>query len=217
MISKISISQETPLKRTTFLIALIAAVLFLSACDQLAGPPSLAVMDLEAIANATGRNEQIQQKMEAARAELNTQLTSLAAGLEQQLTDERAKIGDSPSPEQQKEYQQLAQQAQQQYGQGQARAQQGVQEFRTELVAEFRDSVKAVAATIAAERGALVALAVGPAMLWFDNSIDITDEVIAALQAAPVAQTPVTPEIQETAAPPETPAEPAAEPAATAD
>ena len=126
----------------TYIISLIAlATLAISACDRIPGAGlGTVVIDLAAVAKATGEDERIQQESQAAREGLNGQLAEAAANIEAQLTAERDKLGENPSPEQQQQYGQLQQQAQQQYGQLQQQAQQEAQRIETELVMNLSSS-----------------------------------------------------------------------------
>ena len=80
-------------------LAIIATALFLTGCDQLpqSGGSSVAILDLAAVAKATGQDEVIRQEAELARGELSAQLQQLAANLEAQLATEREKAGTTPS------------------------------------------------------------------------------------------------------------------------
>jgi len=169
------------------LIFLVAA-LFVSACDQ--GPAgggggSIAVMDLSAIAKATGQDEVIRQDAETARAELSAQLQQLATNLEQQLAAEREKVGISPSEADQQRLQEMTMQARQQISNAQMQAQSQASLMEQELVTAFRDKLTPLAEEIAKAKGASAVLAADSYLFWFDPTIDITDEVIAAWRALP--------------------------------
>jgi Skp family chaperone for outer membrane proteins len=146
------------------------------------GGPTTAVIDLEAIAKATGQEAVLEQQMATAREELNNQLTVVIAELEKQLAEEQAKLGDSPDQAEQQRFQQITAQAQQQLAQQRTQAQQQIQRYQAGLIADFRDTVKPISAEIATSRGADVILIFDPMMLWFEPSIDITDEVIGVLR-----------------------------------
>ena len=169
-----------------FLLAsLLFAAPFLTGCTQSQDEDSLpvVVIDLEAIGKALGEDVIIQQELEAARTELNTQLADMAAELEAMLEEEKAKLDASPSPAQEEEFERVQLEAQQQFAQAQAQAQQEAQRFQVGLLNEFHQRVKPVAAKISAKYGARITLLANPSAFWFDMSADITEEVIAALQA----------------------------------
>ena len=125
--------------------------------------------------------------MEAARIELNTQLTQIAGDLEKKLQDEQVRRGGAAAASRAEGFAQLTALARQQLAQTQAIAQQKAQEFQLGLVSQYRQTVQPVAAEIARSRGASVLLVADPTMLWFESDVDITDEVIAELRARAVA------------------------------
>ena len=167
--------------------ACLAAALLITGCDRIpgAGPDTL-IVDLAAIAKATGQEQMMQTQAQTAREELNAQLIERGRNLEQQIVEERAKAGDKPTQEQELQLQQMAQQAQQQYGQLQAEAQQKSQQFEINLVLEFREQVKPFAEKIARSRNASVILLADQVVFWIDPAVDITGEVIASLRAEDV-------------------------------
>lgn len=170
-------------------LLVIAGALFAVACDQLPGADAsggVAVVDLNAVAKATGRDEAINERMESARVDLNEQLTQIAGDLEQQLKDEQEKVGAAPEPAEQQQLQEMAVRAQRQLAEKQQLAQQKATQFQLELVNEFRLQLKPVAEKVAASRGADIVVVLDDAVLWFDSGIDITAEVIADLRANPL-------------------------------
>ena len=170
----------------TWPLAAMLLALGTTGCDQFqtgkTATTATVVIDLEAVAKATGQDTVIEQQMTAAREELNSQLTAVIAELEKQLAEEQAKLGDSPDQAEQQRFQQIAAQAQQQLAQQRGQAQQQAQQYQAALVAGFRDTVKPITAEIATARGADVVLIFDPMMVWFNPSIEITGEVIAALR-----------------------------------
>jgi len=174
----------------------------IAGCDQMPGMgPGTLVIDLTTVAKAIGQDQSMQDRAEAAREDLNTQLTESARELEQQIEQERVKFGESPTEEQQLQLQQMTQQAQQRYGQLQAEAQQNVQQHEINLVQEFREQVRPFAEKIARSRGAEVVLLADQSVFWLDPAVDITGEVIDALRAqdvfADAVQEPETPAAEE--------------------
>jgi Skp family chaperone for outer membrane proteins len=141
------------------------------------------VIDLEEIASAIGEDVVIQEKMESAREELNSQLSAMADELEAMLADEKAKLDASADPAQQGAFENIQLEARQQFAQAQQEAQQEGQRFQAGLLNEFHQQVKPVAAKVSAQLGARITLLADPSAFWFDGSVDITAEVIAALQA----------------------------------
>jgi Skp family chaperone for outer membrane proteins len=172
------------------MLAIVAAGgCLLAGCDQISGGGSgVAILDLAAVAKATGQDEAIRQQAEQARGELSAQLQQLAANLEQQLAAEREKMGAAPSETDAQRLQELTQQARQQIGNAQQQAQNQAAMIESGLVEEFRANIEPLAQAIAKEKKAKVVMAADAYVFWFDPSVDITDEVIAAWRAQPEAQ-----------------------------
>ena len=173
-------------------VRLVAFALFafvIAGCDQLDGGRSdVAVIDLDAVARALGRDEVIAQQINRANQQLSSQLGEVAKDLQQQLQEEREKyevVGD----EAEAELEQKTAVANQRLQQTQRLAQQRASEFRTAVINEFRNELQPYASEIARERGASAVITVATPMLWFDAEVDITDEVIAAMRKAGLERT----------------------------
>jgi Skp family chaperone for outer membrane proteins len=163
------------------LVAVFVATVFLAACGQKGS--NVAVMDLGAILKASGQDEVIRVKAEAARNELQAQLQQVAANLDQQLAAEAEKVGDNPTAEQEQQLQQMNMNARNQLMQMQQQAQQQANQLELSLFEEFKNSIGTLTEQIAKDKGANVILAQDNYLFWFDPAADITDEVIAALRA----------------------------------
>jgi len=182
-------------------VSLIASALLLIGCNQMpasGGGAGIAIMDLAAVAKATGQDEIIRQEAEAARAELGAQLQTLAANLEQQISAEREKLGITPSDADSQRLQEMTLQARQQINNAQMQAQNQASQIESELVADFRAEISPLVEKIASEMGASAVLASDSYLFWFDPAADITDEVIAAWRALPV-EDPVEEAVEEVA------------------
>jgi Skp family chaperone for outer membrane proteins len=172
-------------KVLVLLVAVGSAIV--AGCGRLAGGGDVAVVDLAAVAKATGQDTLMAQQVEAARQELATQLTQIAGTLEKQLQAEQSRLGGAVAASREKEFQQLTAQARQQLAETQALAQQKAQDYQIGLVASYRRALQPVVADIAGSKGAAVVLVSDATMLWFDPAVDITADVIAELRANPVA------------------------------
>lgn len=165
---------------------LLLAILLMgvAGCDQLAGKrAAVAVIDLDAVARALGRDDVITQRINDANQQLTTQLGQVAQNLQQQLAEAREKypvVGD----EAEAELQQKAAAATAQLQQTQRLAQQRSAQFRTAVINEFREEVQPFAAELAERRGAVAIMTVAAPMLWFDPAVDITGDVISAMRQA---------------------------------
>jgi len=170
-----------------YLLLITVLVVITTGCDELLNgkKPNMVVLDMTAVVKATGQNEVIQKKIEETKADLSEQLTETAANLEKELMDVRAKLGKTLSKEEEEKFQKMAFEANQQIRQMQAFAQQKAQQYESGLFSELREQVQPIAEEVARKRGASLVQIMNPSFLWIDTSIDITDEVIAEINARP--------------------------------
>jgi Skp family chaperone for outer membrane proteins len=173
------------MKLIKLLLLNIFLIITMTGCDRLGGG-GVAVIDLTAVSKATGQDEVMIGQMEKATAELNVQLTEAAATLEKQLAEKKEKFGKKASQEQQQELQQFALNAGQQLKQNQAVAQQKAQQYKMGLILSWRQQIQPAVDEAARKHNAKVVLVASTSLMWFDASIDITSEVIAALRAQPI-------------------------------
>ena len=165
------------------LLALAGVISLLAACEMPTAGTPVAIIDLDAVARALGRDDVIAQQINLANQQLAGQLGQVATNLQQQVQAERDKyevIGD----EAERELQQLTAVANQRLQQTQQLAQQRSAQFRQQVIASFRAEVTPYAQQIADARGASAIITVATPMLWFDPDADITDEVIAEMRRA---------------------------------
>ena len=169
------------------LLLLSLIVFFASACDQmgsLAGRSSTVIVDLNAVAQALGRDELMQKEVQVAETKLKEQLTKIAESIQGKISEEKKKLGSKRNKENDAKLQQLAVQAQQTFRKEQMAAEQQASLFRKQLVAKFREEVKLAAEPVARDRGADMIKLVSDDLLWFDPSIDVTGEVISQMRAS---------------------------------
>lgn len=173
------------MRSTSIVAVLLLAGSLLAGCDQLKGnaPPSVVVVDLAAVAKATGHDAVMDQQMEVARADLTGQLDRIATQLEDQLQVQRDQLEEKGDASAEQQFQQLTTQARQQYAQNQALANQRAQQYQAELVENFRNVLQPIAAEIASQRGAGAVFTTDASLFWFDPTVDITDEVIGVVRA----------------------------------
>ena len=167
-------------------LALLIFVMFgLAGCDliDLAFNRPILVVDLDAVAKATGRQEVMQKELEFANVRLTEQLKLVASQLEEAVSDEKDKLGKSPSKEQKQQLEALALQAQQQLANSKNLAVQQSSEIRSDLILKFRQEVAQIAREVAKKSGSKLVVVSGYETLWFDPAADITDEVISVMRA----------------------------------
>lgn len=175
------------------------SILVLSLAGTLAGcgpsptPPHTLVVDPVPVARSLGRDELMQRRLNSALEQLNAQLQNHSTGLAEQVEKEREKLGKKPSDEDLVKFRELVAAASQSIKQTELLARQKAADYRNVLLDEFNDELRTVAMDIARTRGATSVLVVGPDVLWFDPSADITADVIAELRARPGRQTSESP------------------------
>jgi Skp family chaperone for outer membrane proteins len=169
------------------LVGLLLGALMLAGCDELTGRTGhIAIIDLDAVARALGRDEVIAQQVNQANQQLTSQLQEIAQSLQAEIDQEREAL-QVVSDEQEAELARKAQEANQRLAQTRQLAQQRAQEFRQAVINNFRNEVQPYAEEVATKRGAKAILTVAAPMIWYDNKVDITGDVIAKMREAGLA------------------------------
>jgi Skp family chaperone for outer membrane proteins len=182
----------------------------------------LAVLDLDKVATAMGWMEEMKTSIEATSTELKSQLEEVHRGMlqsidgvkkqiaaEAKLTDEQTKVltnakdqrelDELPlSKEQRQKLVQIADKANTSWQTALNNYQQALQGRRANLVQSYREMIRPAARRVAATHGMTVVLASSDNLIYFEQSADITDEVIDELQKTlpekkPASTSPVPP------------------------
>ena len=162
---------SSPLPRAA-VVALLLAVL---GCGRDAG--RVAVIDLDRVAHAVGRDDQLNRELQAAQAESERQLGALRDQLQAQVSSAAEQLKEPRSDAQKQQLEALRAQGQAQLDRAQAEVKQRAQEHKNGLVAAFWDQVRPVARKVAADRGLSVVLIRGEQVFDAAPSADITDAV----------------------------------------
>lgn len=144
------------------------------------------VVDLDAVAKASGRDVIITRSIETATHQLNSQLVQAAKDMEEEIKQLQAKLGTSPTPQQQAELQRARTQAQQNVQNNKLVAESARNRVRAEQILLFRSEVKPIAAELARQRGAELVLIANEHVVWHAPTADITGDVITRLRAQPL-------------------------------
>jgi Skp family chaperone for outer membrane proteins len=156
---------------------------------QLASPASsgsVAVIDLNRVAQQLGRDQEIADALKSNDAQLVQQLAQYQSQLKQQLEDKKSQQQAASSDDQTSRVQ-LASYAQglnQQLVKARSTAAQSLQNHRRQLVLKFREEVSPFAISVARERRLGVVVVKTDDLLTHDSQIDITDEVAERMLAA---------------------------------
>jgi Skp family chaperone for outer membrane proteins len=172
-------------KRLLRVLGIAALALGLSACEPTTpAVGGVAVIDLDAVAKAVGRDQVIAEQVESfARAE-GVKLQDLKAELEQKVSGATAALGEDASDEAKQSVNTLAVEARNQLVRELGQARQSAQDMRTRLVREFAIEVQPIASRVAQERGFGLVMVKQPAMLAVTAEVDITGAVIDQLKAS---------------------------------
>ena len=146
---------------------------------QSGAPGQVAVIDLDKIAAAFGKLEQIRQELEAMRQGFLKELAEQRDQLQKELDDYRKEVGDSPTDEQKRELAKRQREANQQLQASDRMAGQRIAARQAELIGAYQEQIKPIAKRIARERGMTIVVMKGPPLLIWDESADITEAVLA--------------------------------------
>jgi Skp family chaperone for outer membrane proteins len=182
------------MKRWTYVavaavVAISGATMVISSTANAQGSKAVApvaVVDLDAVAKAVGRDVVIRQQVEVATQQLNQQLVKAATDMKTQIEAEQAKLTDASPEDDKKRVAAMLAQANQNVQNNKAMAQLRQQQIRNELIVQFRDEIRPMAEKAARAQGAMAVLVTAETtVLWFDPALDITDEVIAEYRSNP--------------------------------
>ena len=148
----------------------------------------VAVIDLDRVAQALGRDKQMQQQVNSAQASLNDQLQQVRTTLLAEYHRKKATVDVQPSGKQKQqqlsELKQYDAQLGQQLNRTKQQAKVKLATYRNETIGKFRAEVKRIARLVAAERDMPVVLTKNDAVLFtFEAEADITTTVIERMQA----------------------------------
>ncbi|MEX2670505.1 MAG: OmpH family outer membrane protein [Phycisphaeraceae bacterium] len=143
-----------------------------------------AVVDLDAVAKAIGKDTEITEQIEAAVQQMNERLRTAAQEMQEQLEAEQEKLGDDPTEEQVARLRQMAAKAQQNVQNNRSAAQLRRNQVRTQLIQQFREEARPIAEKVAKASGANVVLLANDNVLWYESAADITGLVITEMRAA---------------------------------
>jgi Skp family chaperone for outer membrane proteins len=150
--------------------------------DSDSGATKVVILDLQAVARALGRDQELKIILEAAQNTLLQQLEQIRGAAQKQLDEEKKKVGEKPSDEQNKQLATLGGQLQQGMNSKINEANSKFAQYKVGLVEQFKSEVKPVALKIAKDRGAGVILLPAEQVFAAEPASDITTEVITQLK-----------------------------------
>lgn len=146
----------------------------------------VAVVDLDKVAKELGRDTQMAGELVGQQNSLAKDLSSIQKNFEGQLAKMKEELGEEPAVEKLQEFSKAKQVAQIKFNGFQQQAMSKITARRDMLIGEFRTEARPVAEKIAKSVGATAVMTRNDAVIFsYDNTIDITDQVIAEMQANP--------------------------------
>lgn len=151
----------------------------------------IAVVDLDLVAKTLNRTEVIAASLQSKKSDLDRQLQQVQGQLRDELLKKKEELGEEPTDDQKKEFVLMDRKAGAVLTQAGRQAQAILDKTRRDFVAEFRNEIRPVAQQVAAAKGLSVVIPKNEGfLLAIDPGVDITDEVIKALQARKPAAAP---------------------------
>lgn len=171
---------------TRSIMAVPVLLLLLAGCGGgLSGGHSaghVAVIDLDKIAAATGRDKLIGQRVLKFTGEQEKTLNKLRDDSRAQVDKQLKQLPDNASAEAKQKVAASRRKLEQELGQQISKARQGAGQLRSKLIVDFRGEVEPVARRVAVERGMNIVMIKQNAMLYIDPQADISDAVIDEMQ-----------------------------------
>ncbi len=169
------------------LMILISFAILISGCEM-ASTGGVAVLDLDVVATAIGRDKVITEQVLSFAKEEEEKLMRLQSELQQQVSSANEKLGEAAGEEEKQSLNSMVVQARTQLTRELGQARQSAQQLRLQLVREFAIEVQPVARRAAESRGLTIVMVKQPGLLVVSPEVDITDAVIDSLQASAKAE-----------------------------
>ena len=164
----------------------------------------VAVVDLDRVLKELGRDVVIVNDLKASQSSLQNQLATIQKTANERLQELKAELGEDAPAEEKQKLIQTAEATQIQFNQLEKQADAKLVQRRNILFADFRDQARPIVHEVAKEHGAN-AVVTKTDLYTFDDTIDITNAVIAKMRTLPAPAT---------STPAAAPAAPASAPAA---
>lgn len=191
------------MRRMGVMLALSGAAMWLSGCGNQGTAPQaatapkggMAVVDLDAVAQALGQTQTVKDAVTMQTASVNQQLQKVQDSYRGQLAAKQKELGEEPTDEQKQDFARMEQAANQQLGMLKQRGEKALTQYSREVVAkvatDLRGKIRPICQEIAAKRGLGIVVPKNEGfLLSVDPGVDITAEVIEALKAKGIAAPP---------------------------
>ena len=158
----------------------------------------VAVVDLDRVAKELGRDVQMANDLKSSQTALLNELATIQKDANEELKKMQTELGEDAPAEELQKLKQTADIAQQRFNQLQKTADVKLGQRRDFLVASFRQQARPIVYQVAKDHGAK-AVVTETVLYTFDETIDITDAVIAKMRSTPAAAAPTSPTAPATA------------------
>ena len=172
------------MKRVLMAVALVGVLAAVTGCKKAPTGPGVGVLDLDKVASALGWDATLNQAVKDKDQELSGSLNKLQNDLKAQVDAKVKEYGDKATDEQKAELGQIAGRANQVLQNAVNEARQKAGTHRQDMINDFRDKVRPYAKEVAdAQAVGVIVLKTDP-VFYTALTADLTDAVIAKLQAA---------------------------------
>ena len=144
----------------------------------------VAVVDLDEVARRLGQDKQMTESLQSTGEKLQSGLANVQSQLEEQLRKNKANLGDQYTDEEAQQFVQNFNKSKLALSQLQQRARIQLNQSRQQLISDFRKQTQPVAAQVAKEKGFDTVVTRNDSFVFsFDNSVDITEDVVKLMSA----------------------------------
>lgn len=171
-----------PYTPSSFLLFVLAFTL-LTGCGKEPPRPQAVVINLGTVSETTGINAQMKQQLQTMNQQRSAEMQQLSEELGKEIEAEKARLGDSPSAEDEQKIKTMQQQLSKQLMQARSESNANFAKQRSELMQTYIDAIMVVAQQVAVEQGASIVLKAN-GVFWSDTAVDITDKVITRMPAS---------------------------------
>lgn len=174
------------MKNALLTLTLCMAGLFATGCEQQPQTPpgTVALIELDRIAIATGKDKQIMQKIQEKQQELFGRANTMRSQMQTQFRAVQQQFGEEPTDEQQAQLQGMLGEMQRLLSNEQMQANYEMEQFRSELATQLRNEVREPALAVAKERGFSIVFETNEAIVGAVGNVDITEDVIKRMASA---------------------------------
>jgi Skp family chaperone for outer membrane proteins len=144
----------------------------------------VAVIDLDVVAKRLGRDVDMANSVQQRQNSLNQQLAAIQSSFQKQLDETKKEFGEEPTDEQTQQLVTLSQQMRIKLNETQQQARNNLGLHRQAVINQFREEVKPLAQSAAAERGLGIVVTKNDAVIFAHApSVDISDSVAEKMLA----------------------------------